>query len=744
MQWLLSLLSRLGYLAKVLWLCGYATAFILGGIAFFVVSAQGADFLRLLSEQRPLSFGTWPRTAFYVGVVLWSLASWYSSRLLAIRELPGFNLPSEASRAYRIWVPRVLGALPPAVVAAGFFTVSFSGGAGDLILPLRWQGFWFAVLAIVMFVFYWQRRELFPSLVHTPPPGAHLAALPPQSVWTVAAAIVGSFVLLFLFVLSPVAVPRFLGAPAIFVLAATSLVLFGSIVLTYMPLMWGYSGLTLPVVVFALLISGTNDNHRVREATPLPGQMDLADRSTAPKHFKEWLAIVQAETPAVGKGSDAAVCGGASAEGSSSAGDDRYPVFVVATAGGGIRAAYWTAVVLGTIADCVGMDTWRRHLYAVSGVSGGSLGAVVHAAEVVDGQPGAQADAAARARRALKDDHLSPVTAFLLFPDLLQRFLPLGFAWLDRARALEESWERSADASLGRGSLSRPFLALWPKTRIHSLPSLLLNSTRVETGQRAVISNLDLTEGFPDVVDVLATETGATPQDSYQLERLANIPVSTAAHLSARFTYVSPAARIERDKPPRALWGRLVDGGYFDNSGAATAGDLLDAIRTSDAGPSAPAGPSAGKKPVFVILIIKNDPHAPSAFATSVREPLQPPPRLFSELTAPVQALLEARDARGMLAEQNYISSVEAINADPQLARKQCVVEFTLAPLETPVAKKDVEERTAKFDDPPLGWSLSKLSIDAMEARLIEQADQFRRIRESIRLGTCVADSPAS
>jgi hypothetical protein len=750
MQWLLYLLSRLGNLAKVLWLCGYATAFILGGIAFFVVSAQGADFLRLLSEQRPLSFGTWPRTAFYVGVVLWSLASWYSSRLLAIRQLPGFNLPSQASEAYRIWVPRVLGALPPAVVAAGFFRVSLSGGAGDLILPLRWQGFWFAVLAIVMFVFYWRRRELFPSLVYTPAPGAQLAALPPQSVWIVAAAIVASYVLLFLFILSPVAVPRFLGAPAIFVLASTSLVLFGSIVLTYMPLMWGYSGLTLPVVLYALLISGTNDNHRVREATPLPGQMDLADRSTAPKHFREWLASVEAETSAsaepsaAAKGSDAAVCGGPSAEGYTSAGDDRYPVFVVATAGGGIRAAYWTAVVLGTIADCIGMDTWRRHLYAVSGVSGGSLGAVVHAAEVVDSQPGARADAAARARRALEDDHLSPVTAFLLFPDLLQRFLPHGFAALDRARALEESWEASADASLGRGSLSRPFLALWPKTRIHSLPSLLINSTRVETGQRAVISNLDLTEGFPDVVDLLGTETGATPQDSYQLERLANIPVSTAAHLSARFTYVSPAARIERDKPRRALWGRLVDGGYFDNSGAATASDLLDAIRTSDSGPSTPVGPSPGKRPVFLILIIKNDPHAPSALATSVREPLQPPPRFFSEVTAPVQALLEARDARGMLAEQNFVSSVEAINADPQLARSQCVVEFTLAPLEIPVAKKDVEVRTAKFDDPPLGWSLSKLSIDAMEARLIEQADQFRRVRESIRLGTCVGWSPAS
>ena len=111
----MDLLSRLGYLLKVLWLCGYATAFIIGAVLFFVVSAQGADFLRLLSEEQSISSGAWPRTAFYVGVVLWSLASWYASRLLAIRDLRGFQLPAQASKAYRIWVPRILGALPAAV-----------------------------------------------------------------------------------------------------------------------------------------------------------------------------------------------------------------------------------------------------------------------------------------------------------------------------------------------------------------------------------------------------------------------------------------------------------------------------------------------------------------------------------------------------------------------------------------------------------------------------------------------------
>jgi hypothetical protein len=40
----MNLLARLGYLLKMLWLCGYATAFIIGAVLFFVVSARGLIF----------------------------------------------------------------------------------------------------------------------------------------------------------------------------------------------------------------------------------------------------------------------------------------------------------------------------------------------------------------------------------------------------------------------------------------------------------------------------------------------------------------------------------------------------------------------------------------------------------------------------------------------------------------------------------------------------------------------------
>jgi hypothetical protein len=54
------------------------------------------------------------------------------------------------------------------------------------------------------------------------------------------------------------------------------------------------------------------------------------------------------------------------------------PMIVVATAGGGLRAAYWTAVMLERIEARLGGDTFRKHLFAISGVSGGSVGAAFY------------------------------------------------------------------------------------------------------------------------------------------------------------------------------------------------------------------------------------------------------------------------------------------------------------------------------------------------------------------------------
>src|SRR5207253_8426017 len=135
--------------------------------------------------------------------------------------------------------------------------------------------------------------------------------------------------------------------------------------LNFMPMSYGYPGLLVPLLVYAAIVSLWNDNHRLRTT-----RVASYDRQPPPKHFEQWLAQALKGAPT-----------GSTTSTSAADSERGYPVFVVAAAGGGIRAAYWTALVLGTITDQTHADAWRRHLYAVSGVSGGSLGAAVHVVE---------------------------------------------------------------------------------------------------------------------------------------------------------------------------------------------------------------------------------------------------------------------------------------------------------------------------------------------------------------------------
>jgi hypothetical protein len=69
-----------------------------------------------------------------------------------------------------------------------------------------------------------------------------------------------------------------------------------------------------------------------------------------------------------------------------------------------------------------------------------------------------------------------------------------------------------------------------------------------------------------------------------------DIPLSTAAMLSARFTFATPAGwytdytrKLEGDKQVVVSQKkRLVDGGYFENSGTRTALDLINDIKRSE------------------------------------------------------------------------------------------------------------------------------------------------------------------
>ncbi len=201
-------------------------------------------------------------------------------------------------------------------------------------------------------------------------------------------------------------------------------------------------------------------------------------------------------------------------------------MIVVAAEGGGIRAAYWTAGVLARIQDEV--PHFSSDLFAISSVSGGSLGAAVFSSLLAEGMSDKLQQ---HASRILDEDFLAPAIAAWLTGDMLQRILPFPISYLDRSRAIERSWELSWQKEMHTSDtanrFSHSFDDLWKNNHEYRIPSLFFNGTWVEKGRRLITSNVRIApEEFQDAYDI----------DQYTEGK---IRLSTAVHSSARFTYIS-------------------------------------------------------------------------------------------------------------------------------------------------------------------------------------------------------------
>ena len=257
-------------------------------------------------------------------------------------------------------------------------------------------------------------------------------------------------------------------------------------------------------------------------------------------------------------------------------GAEPIPVVLVAASGGGISAAYWTATVLGDLADA--SPRFAGQVFALSGVSGGALGLLTYVAALQEGAAGQEGATACRdpadppgsapldglqtcLQLALGGDFLGPALGAMLYPDLLQRFVPVPL-FADRAAALETAWEARWHAVFGDGRLAGSFLGLWRKGR--PWPALLLNGTSLNGGGRLVASNLQLGADHVggDHSDLLALLGG-------------DIPASAAAGSSARFPYIGPLGTF---RTAAGTADAVADGGYFENLGASTLLELLDAL----------------------------------------------------------------------------------------------------------------------------------------------------------------------
>ena len=628
---LASWIARLWRAAKRLYLFLMPLRFsfiALAGVAFaFLVSDQGYDIVAHLGEDDPTGTydpQTWQRVGFVVTVILFALQLWYWSRQLLHMKVPDDRPQTSDFPRLTQWLPRILGVLAFIVAIGALWRVWPNY---DVPQPQRQLQILAVILgiALALFVgFVVLRRKV---LAHRTTDQYSMAGLP--RVTKVVLAVTFALSVAF-FVWATVAVQSTVGfgSAAIVILVCGLAIPFGSAIV-YAGMRGGVPVLTF-LLLWAVVISPLADNHVVK-TFPATAQA-VAARPTVAQAFDRWFTRLERDYP----------------------GRQTYPVFLVATEGGGIRAAYWTATVLTSLSDSV--PAFTDHLFAISGVSGGSLGATVYDALLVKRQEAGyvireeEIDAdipddemhllRTAARHVLAQDSLTPTLAAMLQPDLAQRFVPAPVL-PDRARALEGGWERAWSETIGidgQGDrlFSNGFLAMMTG-REDRLPSLFLNGTLVESGQRIVASNLRIDGSeVPDAIDLFRAIGG-------------DLRVSTAVANSTRFTYVSPAGTLVRGEndnggspvecSPGSSCEHVVDGGYFENSGAATASDILDVIRRH---------PRAHRIRPHVIFI---------SFRMGNPAPLEPE-LVANEVMSPVRALLSTRGARGTQAVAELKQSV--------------------------------------------------------------------------------------
>lgn len=555
---------RMLYLLRVLALCIFPVGIIGAGVAVLLGLEQARETLLAL-EVGSLQTGL---LVFAFG--LWLLLGWYVARLLLDRRFKPDTLgdcvhPRFAERLRR-WLPRALvlaGGLP----IAAFFLMQERE---------RFIGVGLLAVTLALYLFVWKRRAWLLKLGT----GSRLARLlaldgrreaialleredrmsTPSRV-VLAAVLLLQWALFAAIVAWPDATARSIGSPALVLLAMGSWIVFGGIVLTYVPKALIRIPLTaLPLLLF-VAFSPLNDNHRVADPER-SARRPVAPRQPADAWLQTWMRTVGA--------------------------DGKRPLVLVAMAGGASRAAYWGSAAMARLQDLGEQQgvNFADSVFAISGTSGGALGAASFVA-ALDARRQAADTASCTPWKLVRDftgrDHLATPVADLLYPDLVQRFLPVAVPGADRSLGLEKVWTHDWSGSLARQCPLRAAAHPNPwgeamtvlrsrSTEAEWLPLLALNTTALSRGQRVYQADFLLPSG--DGIDLLDPALGVDVD---------HLSLAQAVHNSARFPYISPAAAVVFREAHRdadagdvgRVWDRLGDGGYVEASATLLLSDLL-------------------------------------------------------------------------------------------------------------------------------------------------------------------------
>ena len=438
----------------------------------------------------------------------------------------------------------------------------------------------------------------------------------------------------------------------------------------------GFVGLLLPLIVLI------NWNPLRSEALTSQNRQPVAalDDRAVTSRFQCWLAF--RGVASVAPGAPAPDCSADGTTPPAAAGTGKYPVFIIAAEGGGIYAASAVSTLLAKLQDAV--PQFSKHVFAISGVSGGSLGAAVFRAldhplnsrrrrDSPEGaaagkqrvgcgrcrrpalntksaarppaEPSSARDASSFLQREvaniMRGDHFSPVVGSIV-PEIFG-------APLSRSKALVASFDYSTsaqDAEAGK-QLCAPFRDSWSPA--DDAPALVLNSTWVETGFRVAFAPFDLHATDKSLYSF--SDVGMPDEDQANL--------MSAASVSARFPLIMPPFSVAMQSPDKAnpksmdtkRWN-FVDGAYSDNSGASTAIDIYRAIKDTL------------NVDLHIILITSTNP-APNLDDASING------TVFRDTVAPLDALMKVRSDLG---DQAVARACTYIYASPGKERKSASV----------------------------------------------------------------------
>ena len=577
-------------------------------IAFTLHHEQSVDIIRFVALDN--GFFSRIHMMLFLSLSLLMFCNWYFSQaLLSVR----YRFTPNDNR-FGIWViitPQVFFLLPAISLVTALIRIGILSFA---VFYLLWTGlFYFVVFKLL------QRKKVFTSN-----PLEFPEAISRSTFHFMAFLLFVSGSLLCLFLIVPVSAPECIGPLGVLLYTGAAWVAFSSCVLAYPVHRFRLPSFVVTGMLCAMLFGIWNENHHIRRA---PGRSVPVARKSVRTHMYEWLEKRSEQLTTT---------------------DTIIPVFIVSAEGGGIRAAYWTASVLSYLED--EYPGFGTEVFAISGVSGGSLGAAVFTALLAENLTFFEKNPVAAvslprllpdARAILSHDFLSPTIASFLFPDLMQRFWPFSdrypfggkLALPDRASYLERSWEVAWRKSSDSDRFREQFMQLWsnPKYRL-LLPSLFFNGTWVESGRRCAMSNCSIdTTNFAHLDDIAS---------------VLDYPVrlSTAVNMSSRFPYLSPAGTVDIDGRKQ----HVVDGAYFENSGALTAEELLvllrKIIRENES--------FSVFKPVAIL--ITNTPLNPCSRSNQKQTKVHKVPKMLIGSSAPVRAFLNTRLARGYLAERQF------------------------------------------------------------------------------------------